>query len=692
MSTSPERKSQLKMSIHVGMLESLGVNMYTSIGQSLIEFIANGFDADATKVFVQVPFSNIENERKKIRAKAKSDGLDLKQGVYDPLPETVEISVSDDGHGMTVEEMEDKFLVLSRNRRKAEDGEKSESGHRTVMGRKGLGKLAGFGAAQKVIIRTKRKGETYATTIEMDFEKISAQEQLGNIKFTPSYEEGLPEGEKGTKITLQHLRCDSIKATEKTLYKTLVKNFSHFGDGFDVYLGTQLIKPPKVDYEFIYPEEEKRTNNGLAEFEISVEDEFIFPVLGSVSFRRKGDSDEEFERGHLPATERGARIYCNGRLAAGPTLFDLPTGMHNFHAQSYLECVIHADVLDQLEADLISTNRQGFKTDNIVVSAFIAGVTDLMKKAIAAHSKYRDKVVEEEVNNDPDSQVILRSISGLNSKIKRPAEKILRIVAAQEGTASPIYKEIAPHLVQAINSSEVLADLIHSVTDPKDFVTIIGQLAELSEIERSDVLKLYRGRRNGIHALQKLEERSQSRGPQYEKELHQLLKENPWLIKPEYSNYLTSDTSMGDVAKKLTKALKIDMAGDVNSTQRPDLVFLALDSHDPHHVTIVELKSPDVPLNADHLTQLEGYIAEVESILEQDYDGRKVGVQGHLIGNMPKPDTSSSKAKTLIKKKRESGPSQQWEILSIPTLLARTRNVHMDGITSLEKEEESENT
>lgn len=145
------RRDQVKMKIHIGMLEALGVNMYTSVGQGLVEFVANGHDADASNVDVVVPFDNIESARKTIRDKAKEDGRNMREGIYDPLPDDLTITIADNGHGMTVDEIEDKFLALSRNRRK-EDSGKSESGNRKVMGRKGLGKLAGFGVAEQVIV------------------------------------------------------------------------------------------------------------------------------------------------------------------------------------------------------------------------------------------------------------------------------------------------------------------------------------------------------------------------------------------------------------------------------------------------------------------------------------------------------------------------------------------------------------
>ena len=682
-----ERKQKIRMNIHTGMLESLGVNMYTSIGQSLVEFVANAFDADANEVYVDIPFSDIADARLSLRAKQKKSGVDVGRGVYLPLPDSLRIQIRDDGHGMSEIELEDKFLSLSRNRRKYDSG-KSESGKRHVMGRKGLGKLAGFGAAEHVHVWTKRKGENYSTSILMDFNEISSKEAVGEVEFSPVYEDAQNLEESGTVVTLKMLRCDAIKSSFETIWKTLSRNFSKLGDDFKIYLNNDLIVAPNVHYEFVYPKKEDGNADTLSPLDIKTEDDFSYPVLASVKFRARGESDNQFERGHLPAKERGARVYCNGRLAAGPSLFNLPTGMHNFHSQSYMECIVEADVLDQMEVDLISTNRQGFKTDNVIVDAFIEGITNFMKDAIREHGKFRDREAEIEIENDPGSQVILKSVRALDKKVQKPAQQILRTIAARDGTDSAVYKELAPHLVQAINSSEVLVELVKSGTSPKDLKTIIEQLAELSEIEKSDVMKLYRGRRNGIDGLQKLEEKAREKGPKYEKELHTLLKENPWLIRPEYGNYLTSDEKMGDVARKLNKKLRIDDQAGTNAIERPDLVFLTINAASPDEVMIVELKSPNVELNTDHLTQLEGYIAEVEAVLQQDYQGRQIRVAGHLIGNMARPDSQSTKAKTLASRIAKSGPSEQWEVISIPELLKRARSTHLQIIDAIEAEQD----
>src|SRR3546814_5041252 len=73
--------------------------------------------------------------------------------------------------------------------------------------------------------------------------------------------------------------------------------------------------------------------------------------------------------------------------------------------------------------------------------------------------------------------------------------------------------------------------------DPKSLHVIASNLVELAAIEKSDALKNYRGKRNGINALLKLINEGEDalwKKKGIEKQLHNLLKEQPWLIRPEY--------------------------------------------------------------------------------------------------------------------------------------------------------------
>jgi hypothetical protein len=696
------RPSSVKMSIHTGMLESLGINMYTSIAKSLVEFIANGFDAEASTVTLFIPFDKIEAARSSMREQAKKEVEDGKRDefkkIYETLPEDIEIVIEDNGHGMSVEQLEGKFLIVNRNRRKAEKSDKSENGLRTVMGRKGLGKLAGFGVAEQVIVRTKRKGETYATTITMDFEEIRKCEEIGNVVFKTLYENNLDSGSQGTKITLKKLRCDSLKSKEENISEVLSKNFYITGDDFKIILNKKEIEDPDIDYEFTYPSAEQQNTDGLATYNVQVYPGFEYPILYNVKFRaRASDVNDGKVRGSLPAYMRGARVYCNKRLAAGPTLFNLETGMHNFHSQSYMECVIHADVLDQQESDLIGTNRSALKTDNEVVDAFVNSATDLMRLALYEHGRFRDKKVEAELQQNPLGKAIENSLEHVPTKVRQPAKKLLHAIGTQYGVGTPEFEEIAPLVAESINAGEVLIKLIEMGTNPKELSVIAGHLVDLANIEKTDVLKVYRGRRNAINGLLKLTNEGEDNwktGPRTESDLHQLLKENPWLIKVDYSRYLTSDKDMNKVITKLAKELGVDdyaVSKDEADARRPDLVFLMSDTIKPYLVTIVELKSPNIPLDSTHLDQLKDYMITVEQWLKHEFPGQNHDVRGILIGAMPDHKTKAKDCVRLIYE-IEKNTEKSWEVFGLNALFQKARIEHVDIIEAIEKEQRDEDS
>lgn len=706
-----QRPEEFRFDIASGVLESLGLNMYTSIGKSLSEFVANAHDADAASVEILIPFEDIVRERTILRERAKAE---VEEGtrdkftvLVDPLPEAVKIVVRDNGHGMSPADVESKFLIVSRNRRIS--SLKSENGLRFVMGRKGLGKLAGFGTAEKIVIRSKRKNETFATEFTMDYGEIKKQEKVHESIFKAKYYEGQPIDDCGTTITLSGLRCDSLKATEDTVRDVLAQNFAILGDTFEVLLNGKKVEESPAEYEFVYPDHESSDKDGFGTRDVVVNDMLTFPIRYSVRFRaREADGDaqavkdaqgREIKRGHLPTSLRGARIYCNKRLAAGPSLLKLHTGMHNFHSQAYMECIVHADEIDRQAIDHIGTNRADLKGDSDVVEALRDAVTEVMRLALYEHSKFREKEAVRQVEEDEFTKGLLTRISDSPKKTRAATKRLLHTLAASTGVKSDLYKNAAPLVLESMNAGEVLANLIHLESDPKSLVVLAHELFELARVENRDVLKLYRGRRHGIEALRKLIEQARAswkKGNRFEKDLHRTLKENPWLIKPEFSRHLTSDAPLGDVAKALTDVLKIDkMAPEnaldaegniVDEDNRPDLVFAMADTGSPSIVTVVELKTPNYPLRITHLNQLDGYIMRIENWLKGKYPG-PVTVRGFLIGDVD--ETSQSEPIQLLNRaKADAGPLSKWEIIPLPELLERAKRTHLDTIEALEKYEE----
>lgn len=710
MNESPPsgRPAHFRMMIQGGMLDALGINMYTSIGKCLVEFVANAYDSDATRVDITVPFEEIVKARNEVRAAAKKEVADGQRDKFTvltvPLPEGIEVTIKDDGHGMTPQQVQQRFVQINRNRRlDAATGKQtvitSESGRRHVMGRKGLGKMAGFGAADTIAVRTKREGETFATTFYMDHETLGSADNIQGVPLPAEYEDGLPPDEHGTTVTLRGLKCDAVKYGADSIKRTLLEAFFGVDTGdFAMRVNGALLEEPVVAYEYLYPED--RPHNGFARTTVEAGEagEVTFDYV--VKFRaRQGDtSDLEGERGHLSAKKRGARIYCNNRLAAGPTLLDLPTGMHNFHSQSYMECVVHADELDRHEVDLINTGRTQLMEDNEVVEAFADAVTNIMKDALAAHGRFRDGRADEDIEKAKQGRMINKMVEGLAAKQRKTARQLLRGLVVQHGADSEEFEETAPIILQSMNASEVLVKLIELETDPGDITRVAEQLIELASIERRDVLKVYRGRRRGISALRGLIDRgyeTPASGAKFEDELHDLLKECPWLIRPEYSRYVTSDENINKLVSVLARDLSIDkfapLTKDGKQDQtRPDLAFVMADTESPNAVEIVELKSPNVPLEMEHLAQVKRYMRKVDEFLKQHISDRVIPVQGYLIGQMPKPETKAEGCRDLIAEVAGRGPGTEWEVIDLEQLLERSRLVHMEALEALEAEDAEE--
>lgn len=120
MSNAEAKEFNLEFSNRV--IEHLGIKLYQNKPTNVVaEFVSNSWDADAEKV-----------------------RINLMAG-----PE-ISITITDDGRGMTRDELTDEFLIIGRNRRGSPSGK--TKGARPLMGRKGIGKLAGFGIAHTVDI------------------------------------------------------------------------------------------------------------------------------------------------------------------------------------------------------------------------------------------------------------------------------------------------------------------------------------------------------------------------------------------------------------------------------------------------------------------------------------------------------------------------------------------------------------
>jgi len=121
-------------------INHLGLRMYSTLPPALAEIISNSYDADAENVSITL----IEENGK-----------------------PTEIIIADDGIGLSFGDIQDKFLIIGRNRR--DDGdEPSGKFKRLPTGKKGLGKLALFGLATTITLSTRHKGKLNEFVLDWD--------------------------------------------------------------------------------------------------------------------------------------------------------------------------------------------------------------------------------------------------------------------------------------------------------------------------------------------------------------------------------------------------------------------------------------------------------------------------------------------------------------------------------------------
>ena len=121
-----------KMTVAGQLFKHLGLQMYSGAVPAISELISNAYDAMARNIWITIPTGR-------------------------PISQNDEILVKDDGHGMSYEECNSLYLFVGRDRRGQQNGwtkEYNELPSRKVQGRKGIGKLAGFGIANLIAVRS----------------------------------------------------------------------------------------------------------------------------------------------------------------------------------------------------------------------------------------------------------------------------------------------------------------------------------------------------------------------------------------------------------------------------------------------------------------------------------------------------------------------------------------------------------
>jgi uncharacterized protein (TIGR02391 family) len=368
-------------------IEHLGVKMYSTLPPALAELVSNAYDSDADEV--EIIFSEQNN-----------------------VPES--ITVKDNGCGMSSQDVQEKFLVIGRNRRALEGDQPSPKYGRLPTGKKGLGKLALFGLAKKITVDTVKQGRR--NRFELDWDKLLAS---GNVYKPESHLQNQDtDRQDGTSITLTELKRKSpfdLGAIADSLSRIFI-----IDDEFKIVLKdtqgntvkvTNERRDQQIEQEFVWD----KTN-------VEVED---YEFLDTLEFQLITSKTPIKPSSGL----RGITILSRGKLVNAPEFFSHSTSSHFYQ---YLTGWIKADFIDLFDEDVISTNRQAINWEHEKMAEFRNWLSDLVSRVGASWRDKRKakKSAEFKEKTGIDKE---RWYSTLPDDVKEPVDIIFSTLSRDEG-------------------------------------------------------------------------------------------------------------------------------------------------------------------------------------------------------------------------------------------------------------------
>jgi len=575
------------MTVAGQLFKHLGLQMYSGAVPAISELISNAYDAMAGNVWITVPTGR-------------------------PILPQDKIVVKDDGQGMSFEECNSLYLSVGRNRRS--HGEEWTRPYnrlpaRKIQGRKGIGKLAGFGIAQRIDVRSVK--ERLTAHFALDF---SALTQSENFVDTQGYApDVLPDDGKrtkdkaGTNITLSLLKI-SRTIEEDHFRRGLARRLCILDKNFKVHVNGTLISRQEIPFQFRFPQdpgtwETADIGNGQG-------------IEWWAGFCKDTIPDEE---------QRGFVVYVRGKLAQSPWFFDLSGGVWGQHGMQYLTGEIKADFLDE-SVDLIATDRGTVRWEDPIASPLREWGRKKVRELLETWTDKR----REAKGKSPKILQYLQQAEKLPERERSVFKAVVdRIIAIPQLDKDKEGKDIADELVEfAYNAltNRSFLDAIRrlNAASPDDLVQFSEVLSEWDIIEVVNTAHLVKGR---VEIIRKFEQMIRAKAPE-KPVMQDYLKNHPWLIDPKWT-MLAHEQSLD---KLIYERFRIQPHGKKEGSRRVDFFCLG-DRYTAAHV--VETKRPGELVGRKEFDQLRDYVLFLRDRLQKDSDpeNRRTVVQGLLIAD-----------------------------------------------------------
>lgn len=646
MAQSGNKSSKRVYTMSVGgqLFRHLGLQMYSGAVPAIAELLSNAYDAMARNVWVEIPTDR-------------------------PLEPTDTITVRDDGHGMTFEECNGHYLRVGRNRRADGEWTAKYGGlqPRKVQGRKGIGKLAGFGIAERIEVRTIRAGSI--AHFALDFNALTKSDQFADVR--GYHPEVLEDDDKTTRkkpetvVTLTRLKITRAISAD-TFTRGIARRLLVLDDNFTVHINGSPIGRAEIPFQFRFPNDEgswktEHLENGQS-------------FQWWAGFCKETIPEEE---------QRGFVVYVRGKLAQAPWFFDLSGGVWGQHGMQYLTGEVRADFLDEA-VDLVATDRGSVRWEDPIAAPLKTWGRTQIKRLLESWSNKR----REAKQRSPKIAEYLRQAENLPEKERKIFQSVVdRITAIPQIDKDKEGRDIADDLVEfaynaLTNRSFLVAIRRLNAASDEDRAEFEEALSEWDIIEAVNTAHLVKGRVEIIHKFQQMIADKAPEKP----DMQEYLKKHPWLIDPKWSTLvheqgldrlLREQFSVKSKSKKSGKKKTSQQEDDHEGGRRLDFFCLG-DRYQSAHV--VEAKRPGALVGREEFDQVRDYVLYLKRKLQDGATNaadRRATIKGLLIADRVR-EGDDGHAKTY----QDAG---LFDIRTWENLLIATESMHKEFLDVVKK-------
>ena len=547
---------------------------------------------------------------------------------------------------MDFDECQDYYLAVGRNRR-GNAAEEQTAGGRPVLGRKGIGKFAGFGIASLVTVETVSGATGERTVFRLDLDDLMAdhepravRKEIDVVAYDPP-DEGR-RNQRGTSITLSRFTIHRAPTGHQFRLSMARRFLLHEGQA-DFIVSVQGEPLPQsydaAGFEYQFPKDLPEPIEGV---EVDEKGWGLETVDGQdirwrFFFQKDTIGEEEL---------RGVAVFAGGKLAQRPFFFNLTGGLTGQHGAEYLAGQVVADFIDRLPADLIATERQRVNWDRRETTPLLRWGQDRLRHVFRVWVKLRAA---------EKTRCLQEKLVGFADRLERLPKHERKIVMRALTSLGAIptlsdqqFDELGQSVLGAWEQGR-LTELIAEIAESEDLdesalLDVLVEARVLTALQTVEVV------RTKLEAIQGLRRRIEER--ELENAVRDFIADNPWLVSPEWETF-KKEVGLRNVTEKAAAVAKL--SADIYSG-RVDLTMASA-----RHLLVLEFVRPGQAVDWDHLSRFERYVLTIRSAVVTTTGAPFRHVTGYIVADSldKKPDFTAK----IMGMEREDMYALDWDAL-----------------------------